>query len=86
MRSLAYTLTFMGVGALVATLTGSAAATGVIVDQAATLLMPSSELGSTVLGGAALAGVDESRAKGIAGFRQLVRGPDWLAAVAGYAD
>ena len=46
----------MGVGALVATLTGSAAATGVIVDQAATLLMPSSELGSTVLGGAALAG------------------------------
>lgn len=55
-RSLAYTLTFMGVGALVATLTASAAATGVAVDQAATLLLPSSELVTTVLKGAALAG------------------------------
>ena len=41
LRSLAYTLTFMGSGAVAATLAGTAASTGVVVDQAATLLLPS---------------------------------------------
>ena len=30
---------------------------------------------------AELSGVDEARAKGVLGYRQLVKGPDWLAAV-----
>ena len=49
-RSLAYTLTFMATGAVVATLTGTAAATGVATGQAATLLLPGPAVSLLVLG------------------------------------
>ena len=57
LRSLAYTLTFMGSGAIAATLAGTAASTGVVVDQAATLLLPSQAFTTLALSLAGMAAV-----------------------------
>lgn len=50
LRSLAYTLTFMASGAVVATLAGTAAAAGVNTSQAATLLLPGPAVALIALG------------------------------------
>lgn len=62
LRSLAYTLTFMGTGAIVATLAGTAGALGIAVDQVATLELPSQAFTSLAL---SIAGVAAAVFSGI---------------------